>query len=259
MESSLTFFYKGRIAGFIKILILAIRRGSTIVEHEVIAKKTEKANQDLVASMFILSKTNIEYDTENLTTISVSVKDSTGKQLVITNASSKCEVYVISYPCKEHEKCEEDNSKAYCRKEMTDSNNNFQLIIGLGVVMSLLTLAGFIGVIIICYVRRRQNLKEMSIPPFDSKSKNTFASGVPIKYNSQARYESPFSPHYWTGLRDGIGRDGFYDVYSTRESYSYDNTAQAGISSDFMYQAVQPNKKFRIKRPEISSKPLNQE
>lgn len=50
-------------------------------------------------------------------------------------------------------------------------DNNFQLIIGLGVVMSLLTLAGFIGVIIICYVRRRQNLKEMSIPPFDSKSK----------------------------------------------------------------------------------------
>lgn len=50
-------------------------------------------------------------------------------------------------------------------------DNNFQLIIGLGVVMSLLTLAGFIGVIIICYVRRRQNLKEMSIPPCDSKSK----------------------------------------------------------------------------------------
>lgn len=50
--------------------------------------------------------------------------------------------------------------------------------------------------------------------------RNTFASGVPIKYNSQARYESPFSLHYWTGLRDGIGRDGFDDVYSTRESYS---------------------------------------
>lgn len=50
-------------------------------------------------------------------------------------------------------------------------DNNFQLIIGLGVVMSLLTLAGFIGVIIICYVRRRQNLKEMSIPSFESKSK----------------------------------------------------------------------------------------
>lgn len=62
--------------------------------------------------------------------------------------------------------------------------------------------------------------KPLSVFVYLSLYRNTFASGVPIKYNSQARYESPFSPHYWTGLRDGIGRDGFDDVYSTRESYS---------------------------------------
>lgn len=62
--------------------------------------------------------------------------------------------------------------------------------------------------------------KPLSVFVYLSLYRNTFASGVPIKYNSQARYESPFSPHHWTGLRDGIGRDGFDDVYSTRESYS---------------------------------------
>lgn len=61
--------------------LLWLRRGSTIVEHEVIANKTEKANQDLVTSMFILSKSNIKYENENLTTSSVLVKDDTGRKL----------------------------------------------------------------------------------------------------------------------------------------------------------------------------------
>lgn len=63
------------------LIIFYNRRGSTIVEHEVIANKTEKANQDLVTSMFILSKSNIKYENENLTTSSVLVKDDTGRKL----------------------------------------------------------------------------------------------------------------------------------------------------------------------------------
>lgn len=50
--------------------------------------------------------------------------------------------------------------------------------------------------------------------------RNIFVFGVFIKYNSQVRYEFLFFLYYWIGFRDGIGRDGFYDVYSIREFYS---------------------------------------
>lgn len=37
------------------IIIFQIRRGSTVVEHEVTMNKTEEANQDLVEAVFSLS------------------------------------------------------------------------------------------------------------------------------------------------------------------------------------------------------------
>uniref|UniRef100_A0A8W8NHU0 SEA domain-containing protein n=1 Tax=Magallana gigas TaxID=29159 RepID=A0A8W8NHU0_MAGGI len=259
MESSLTNFYKSRITGFIKVLILVIRRGSTIVEHEVIANKTEKANQDLVTSMFILSKSNIKYENENLTTSSVLVKDDTGRKLVITNTSSKCDVYVISNPCGENEKCVEDEKIAYCRTETRDSNDNFQLILGLGVGITLLTIAIFIGIIIFCYFRRRRHPKDTSLSSSDVNIENTFGeqgmyfvSGMPTKIDSWGRYWSPYSPHHiWSEEPEGFN--------ITREPNSYDNAEQSRFSWDFMCQALQPNEKFKIKRPEFSTKPLNPE
>lgn len=64
------------------IIIFQIRRGSTVVEHEVTMNKTEEANQDLVESLFSLSggKSKIKYKNEILTTSSVAVSDASGKQ-----------------------------------------------------------------------------------------------------------------------------------------------------------------------------------
>lgn len=64
------------------IIIFQIRRGSTVVEHEVTMNKTEEANQDLVESLFSLSGgvSKIKYKNEILTTSSVLVSDASGKQ-----------------------------------------------------------------------------------------------------------------------------------------------------------------------------------
>lgn len=64
------------------IIIFQIRRGSTVVEHEVTMNKTEEANQDLVQSLFSLSggESKIKYKNEILTTSSVAVSDASGKQ-----------------------------------------------------------------------------------------------------------------------------------------------------------------------------------
>lgn len=64
------------------IIIFQIRRGSTVVEHEVTMNKTEEANQDLVEAVFSLSdgESKIKYKNEILTTSSVAVSDASGKQ-----------------------------------------------------------------------------------------------------------------------------------------------------------------------------------
>lgn len=64
------------------IIIFQIRRGSTVVEHEVTMNKTEEANQYLVESLFSLSGgvSKIKYKNEILTTSSVVVSDASGKQ-----------------------------------------------------------------------------------------------------------------------------------------------------------------------------------
>lgn len=64
------------------IIIFQIRRGSTVVEHEVTMNKTEEANQDLVEAVFSLSdgESKIKYKNDILTTSSVAVSDASGKQ-----------------------------------------------------------------------------------------------------------------------------------------------------------------------------------
>lgn len=64
------------------IIIFQIRRGSTVVEHEVTMNKTEEANQDLVEAVFSLSdgESKIKYKNEILTASSVVVSDASRKQ-----------------------------------------------------------------------------------------------------------------------------------------------------------------------------------
>lgn len=154
----LTRFYNRRIFGFIRVIILVIRRGSTVVEHEVTMNKTEEANQDLVEAVFSLSdgESKIKYKNEILTTSSVAVSDASGKQQVITTSSSKCDVYVINNPCGGNKKCVEDNTTPYC-KQIVDASDNFQLIVGLGVGISLFVLAVLIGTITVYFVRGKPN------------------------------------------------------------------------------------------------------
>uniref|UniRef100_K1QCS2 SEA domain-containing protein n=1 Tax=Magallana gigas TaxID=29159 RepID=K1QCS2_MAGGI len=225
-------FYKDRISGFIKVIILVIRRGSTIVEHEVIADKSEEANQDLVKSVLSLTKggSNITYENTPLTVSSVAVNDASGNPKGIG---------------------------------IVDSSDDFKLIVGLGVGIPLFVLAVLIGIIIAFFVRRRRHPREMSLSSSDDNFENTygrdgmyFTSGMPTKIDSWGRYGSPYSPHNWSGHDGKRGRDGFDDY---REPYIYDNGVQSNFSWDFMYQALQPNEKFQIKRPEVSPKPRNTE
>lgn len=223
MKVSLTRFYNRRIFGFIRVIILVIRRGSTVVEHEVTMNKTEEANQDLVEAVFSLSdgESKIKYKNEILTTSSVAVSDASGKQQVITTSSSKCDVYVINNPCGENKKCVEDNTTPYC-KQIVDASDNFQLIVGLGVGISLFVLAVLIGTITVYFVRGKPNPVVLSNNDY---IENTYSEGDMYivmgrltKVDSLDRYGSEFS--HWSGHRGERGRGDFDDASRTRESCS---------------------------------------
>uniref|UniRef100_A0A8W8N526 Uncharacterized protein n=1 Tax=Magallana gigas TaxID=29159 RepID=A0A8W8N526_MAGGI len=88
--------------------------------------KTEEANQDLVEAVFSLSdgESKIKYKNEILTTSSVAVSDASGKQQ---------------------------------GTQIVDASDNFQLIVGLGVGISLFVLAVLIGTITVYFVRGKPN------------------------------------------------------------------------------------------------------
>nr|XP_034307819.1 protein PFC0760c isoform X2 [Crassostrea gigas] len=66
--------------------------------------------------------------------------------------------------------------------------------------------------------------------------------------------------------RDVNGDDNYEDTSDEGDTNDfihnddvYDNGVQSNFSWDFMYQALPPNEKFQIKRPEVSPKPRNTE
>lgn len=170
--------------------------------------------------MLSLSKgeSKIEHDLKNLTASSVAVNDASGKQQVITASSSKCDVYIINNPCGGNKKCVEHNTRAYCT--IVDSSDNFQLIVGLGIGISLFVLAVLIGTIIAYFVRGKPHPVVSSgndyIENTYSEGEMYFVMGRLTKVDSLGHYGSQYS--HCSGHSGERGRDDFDDVSRTRES-----------------------------------------
>lgn len=218
METSLTNFYKNRIAGFLKVLILVVRKGSTIVEHEVITDNKDEAKQDIVAAVISLSKGegNISYANELITPSSVSVIHATGEERAIQNTSSKCNVFAVGNLCGENEKCIEYSNRAYCTKKRDSTGDSFQLIIGLAVGISLFALAFVIGIVIICYLKRKRHSERPLSSSDDFREPYLdqgmyFVPGLPRRIESWGRYWEPYPPHHGAG-REGKRRERFDDA-----------------------------------------------
>lgn len=218
METSLTNFYKNRIAGFLKVLILVVRKGSTIVEHEVITDKKDEAKQNIVPAVISLSKGegNISYANELITPSSVSVIDATAEERAIQNTSSKCNVFAVGNLCGENEKCIEYSNRAYCTKKRDSTGDSFQLIIGLAVGISLFALAFVIGIVIICYLKRKRHSERPLSSSDDFREPYLdqgmyFVPGLPRRIESWGRYWEPYPPHHGAG-REGKRRERFDDA-----------------------------------------------
>ncbi|XP_061188930.1 uncharacterized protein LOC133197100 [Saccostrea echinata] len=269
MGIALSNFYSKKIKGFIKVIIRLIRRGSTIVEHDIVANRTDDTEQDIAQTVISLSKgeNKVEYNNGNLSTDSVAVDDGSGNFKNITSSSSRCDIYVVNNPCKPGEQCIESGNRVYCSM-ISDDYDEFKLIVGLGVGIPLFFTAVLIFTIVIVFLRRHR-YKENSLSSSDDNDDyldrnmfggqgTYFSSGIPTKIDSWGRQRSPYSPHhgYQTAFRE---KDGFDDVTRGGVSPMYDDPVQSNFSWDFMYQALHPNEKFEIKRPEIRTKPLNTE
>lgn len=141
--------------------------------------------------------------------------------IVITTSSSECDVYVINNPCGGNKKCVEDNTKAYCtHASIVDLSDNFQLIVGLGIGISLFVLAVLIGTIIAYFVRGKPHPVVSSgndnIENTYSEGEMYFVMGRLTKVDSLGRNGSQYS-HY-SGHSGERGRNDFDDVSDTRES-----------------------------------------
>ncbi|XP_061188943.1 adhesion G protein-coupled receptor E5-like [Saccostrea echinata] len=260
MKIALTNYYKEKIKGFIKVVILVMREGSTVVEHEIVTNKTEKAQQDTALAVVSLSngENKVEYKNQTLSTTLVTVEDKN-----ITSSNSKCDVYIINFPCDAGEQCIESGDSVYCSK-IADDNDEFKLIVGLGVGIPLLFIAVLILAIICVYWRRRQdddssNLSEDEFGIAYGSPGSYFPSVIPTKIDSWGRHVSPYSPHYFSDHSTIQGGNRLDDVTNYTEPYLYDNGEKSNFSWDFMFQSLHPNEKFHIRRPEIRSQPLKTE
>lgn len=100
--------------------------------------------------------------------------------------------------------------------------DNFKLIVGLGVGISLFVLAVLIGTIIAYFVREKPRPVVSSnidyIENTYSEGEMYFVMGRLTKVDSLGRYGSQYS--HWSGHSGERGRDDFDDVSRTRESCS---------------------------------------
>uniref|UniRef100_A0A8W8NDF3 Fibrillin-1 n=1 Tax=Magallana gigas TaxID=29159 RepID=A0A8W8NDF3_MAGGI len=272
METALTNLYQGRIAGFLRVVIIDIRFGSVIGDHSVV---TSSASATQAKSDFTKTLTNlatgalkVTYNSTDVPVQSMTVTDSNGNSqtVPVSSGATTCQVFNTFNTCPSGQECGEENGVVQCRQIQSD--DTYKYIVGFGVGIPLFVMAVLIMVIICVYYRRKKYKKGSFSSEEDDldrtmNAEGFFKTGIPTKIDSWGR-RGPYSVRNWgddsslSDMNERRGRtgDGFDNTYrGGREVYTYDNGAKSNFSWDFMYQALDPNTQYQIKRPQAESRP----
>nr|XP_022292249.1 mucin-4-like isoform X6 [Crassostrea virginica] len=271
METALTKLYRERITGFIRVIIIAIRFGSVIGDHSVVTSSTSasQAKSDFTQTLAKLATgaLTVTYNSTDYPVQNMTVMDSNGvsHDVPVFPGATPCQVLNTFDPCPNGTECVNNNGAVQCR--MIKSDETYKYIVGLGVGIPLFVTAVLVGIIISVYCRRRRHRRSSLSSDDDDFDRTTnvasfFNTGIPTKMNSWNR-RGPYSVGNWgddSSLSDinerrGRGGDGFDNMYrGGPEFYTYDNGAKSKFSWDFMYQALDPNTQYKIKRPQAETR-----
>ncbi|KAL5019463.1 hypothetical protein ScPMuIL_002355 [Solemya velum] len=167
MKVILTDFYSLRVAGFLEVIILALRSGSLYIDHTVVRSNTETARSDLSSALrnLVDGTSQLFYDGELAVVeeVTLTTNDGVSTQTVnLTPEVDLCSVFTSLKDCDEGYECYVSEVGARCR--LKSQNDNTDLIIGLSVGIPLLVIALFLIVLCSNYrgglSRRRGHVRE---------------------------------------------------------------------------------------------------
>ncbi|KAL4240890.1 hypothetical protein ACF0H5_001672 [Mactra antiquata] len=157
----LKMFYINELGdNFIRLIILGVRSGSLIIDHEVIAKKNISSVQSMTVAMARLVDASELY-------LVFDGKPATVTEIIIGNSkvtsSDLCTLYTSIHPCDDMDCIVEDN-KPICHTAEKEVTDHTILILAVGLGIALILLVFFIIVGIWCRKSRKHRLYEENSP-----------------------------------------------------------------------------------------------
>ncbi|XP_048727710.2 uncharacterized protein LOC125645867 [Ostrea edulis] len=171
MTTALASFYQATIPGFQRVVILHIRIGSLVVDHQLVTSKSHSDQQktDITKALQRLASgaVNIVYDGREQRTISVELQNLESSNFVNISSTSLCTIYQALQPCQEGQKCSETNGNIACSPLTT--SDNYMVIVGpgVGIPLGIITILGLS--IVYLYLKKRRGQREPK-PDYDSRS-----------------------------------------------------------------------------------------
>nr|XP_022324388.1 uncharacterized protein LOC111125156 isoform X2 [Crassostrea virginica] len=160
IQAELTIFYQSNGLEFTKCTVRNIRKGSLIVEYDVLTRnESQSVTQMTTISKDMASgKSKVSYEGKEVTVSSVTLTDLSGDSLTISSSTTSCEFQSMVHPCSSGYKCFESNNVPICRESTSEDeparNQVYLIIAGVGI-----PLLSIIIVSCVCYFHRKRQSK----------------------------------------------------------------------------------------------------
>ncbi|XP_062601606.1 uncharacterized protein LOC134263292 [Saccostrea cucullata] len=254
IQTSLEEFYrKEKIHGFTAVVVLSIRFGSLIVDHEVIGVVTETNDLEKGVSNTMINlltgnrKMNILGQETGIKEITIKHENGTSKATITTLiATSPCVLLNILNACNSGERCDDLAGEATCIKEKSDLSGISTYIVILGVSIPL-----FITVIVLTFIcvryQKKTEKKEIQNDAYRSNRMDV------LKGNDE--HIKPSRDY------DSINSRSKYQNEYQELDFSRDTTegcSNPNYTLDSIYVKLQPDEQFHIRRPNVKYSATNQ-
>ncbi|VDI38553.1 Hypothetical predicted protein [Mytilus galloprovincialis] len=229
--SMLTSYYSSSAAtndNFIKVVVYRIRKGSLVVQHAVILNSTSTTGQNQIAAAtnkLVNGGAMLTFDA-GLTSpaaagaTTAAIYTAGGVRATVTTSTTICDTFNTLNTCPTNQECSVNgNGVPYCAP--LESADNFPLIIGLGVGITLFFMI-LAWVVVICVYNSKHHksnsINEDDLDRARPAHEGFFTGAFPGRFNSWNRTaHSAFHGHWNDGFVDSKRRS--YDNEMFRGSY----------------------------------------
>ncbi|XP_022324387.2 uncharacterized protein LOC111125156 [Crassostrea virginica] len=160
IQAELTIFYQSNGLEFTKCTVRNIRKGSLIVEYDVLTRNESQSvtRMTTISKDMASGKSKVSYEGKEVTVSSVTLTDLSGDSLTISSSTTSCEFQSMVHPCSSGYKCVESNNVPICRESPSEDepakNQVYLIIAGVGI-----PLFSIIIVCCVCYFHKKRKSK----------------------------------------------------------------------------------------------------